>query len=619
MILLIYPIIFLLLGATSYSDLRTVDGIVYDSYVKAAKALHLLDDDQEWKKTMEEASIFRMPVELRQLFAAILIHASPSDSKSLYDTFKTFMFEDFLRDHSEYMAEQQALKNIEEHLSVFGKSCSDFGLPSPTNAYAIDDEIDTEMERSQGETLVTMMNNEQCVAYNTIMNAVNGQTQNGKCFFLSGAGGCGKTFVYKALTSTILGQGGIVKSVAPTGLAATLLKGGKTVHSGFGISIYLDKNTVSRFKQGSKEWKELIATNLIIWDEISMCHVHLLKAVDRSLRDLLNCDEPFGGIPIVVGGDFMQQAPVVLHGNRVQVVEACVKSCDIWLKFRELKLKTNMRVCSDEVEFTSWLLEIGEAKNSSDYSDFVKLDHDILTNDVVASIFGDDIDSLSPDELASRAILCPKNDDTLKINNRILGMLGSSEKVYFSVDSVANCDSEEERTQYPMEFLHSLTPMGLPPHCLRLKKGCCVMLLRNLNPRRGLCNGTRLIVESLGTNLLECIIFSGDNKGKKVFIPRIALDANNSDLPFQLKRKQFPIRLAYSMTITKSQGQTFDRIGVYLPEPVFTHGQLYTALSRVRSKNGLYIQISESTKQGMIFENDVNTYAFNCVYREILA
>lgn len=90
-----------------------------------------------------------------------------------------------------------------------------------------------------------------------------------------------------------------------------------------------------------------------------MCSSHLFNAVDRSLRELLNSEKPFGGIPIVVGGDFRQQAPVVLHGNRVKIVEACVKSSPLWKVFKELKLIKNMRVNQEEVEFTKWLLNVG--------------------------------------------------------------------------------------------------------------------------------------------------------------------------------------------------------------------------------------------------------------------
>lgn len=278
----------------------------------------------------------------------------------------------------------------------------------------------------------------------------------------------------------------------------------------------------------------------------------------------------------------------------------------------------NMRVNAGEEQFAEWLLSVGSGYDGENKSDFVKLDPEFLCKDIVTAVFGDDVGSLKPEELAVRAVLCPKNEDTMRVNETILSKLPGESTCYYSVDSIVDCESAEERAQYPLEFLNSLTPMGMPPHRLNLKKGCCVMLLRNLNTKRGLCNGTRLIVESLCTNVIECSIFSGARRGEKVFLPRINLDVKDSDLPFQLKRRQFPLRLAYSMTITKSQGQTFDRIGINLPDPVFTHGQLYTALSRVRSKKGLFIEMKEGSSQGAIYDNNPDKYTFNCIFRKIL-
>uniref|UniRef100_A0A453RSN4 DNA helicase Pif1-like 2B domain-containing protein n=1 Tax=Aegilops tauschii subsp. strangulata TaxID=200361 RepID=A0A453RSN4_AEGTS len=95
------------------------------------------------------------------------------------------------------------------------------------------------------------------------------------------------------------------------------------------------------------------------------------------------------------------------------------------------------------------------------------------------------------------------------------------------------------------------------------------MLLRNLNPSRGLCNGTRLIVTQLTGRVIEGEIITGKAIGSRVYIPRIVTTSSQSKWPFKLRRRQFAVRLSYAMTINKSQGQTLNRVGVYLPSNVF--------------------------------------------------
>ena len=118
------------------------------------------------------------------------------------------------------------------------------------------------------------------------------------------------------------------------------------------------------------------------------------------------------------------------------------------------------------------------------------------------------------------------------------------------------------------------------------------MLLRNLDALNGLCNGTRLIVKSLMPNLIEATIETGTFAGSVVCIPKIKLFSAETDA-LEFQRIQFPIRLAFAMTINKAQGQTLDRAGLYLPKPVFSHGQLYVALSRVRQKESIKILIGK--------------------------
>ena len=146
------------------------------------------------------------------------------------------------------------------------------------------------------------------------------------------------------------------------------------------------------------------------------------------------------------------------------------------------------------------------------------------------------------------------------------------------------------------EFLNSLTPNGLPPHVLKLKINCPVILLRNIDPANGLCNGTRLVVRGFQRNAIDAEIVLGQHAGRRVFLPRIPLCPSDDDMfPFRFKRKQFPVRLSFSMTINKAQGQTIPNVGVYLPDPVFSHGQLYVVLSRATAKRRIKILAVTST------------------------
>ena len=134
-------------------------------------------------------------------------------------------------------------------------------------------------------------------------------------------------------------------------------------------------------------------------------------------------------------------------------------------------------------------------------------------------------------------------------------------------------DDARDSCGFSVEYINSLNPNGLPRHCIELKKGVPVMLLRNLQPKQGLCNGTRLIFQSLSNNcrVLMCS-YKYNRITKETAIPRIVLKPKTNEFPFDWSRRQFPLRVAFACTINKSQGQTMKRIGLWLPSPVFGLG-----------------------------------------------
>ncbi|XP_065679007.1 ATP-dependent DNA helicase pif1-like [Hydra vulgaris] len=395
---------------------------------------------------------------------------------------------------------------------------------------------------------------------------------------MDGPAGSGKTFTYNYLIAETINRGFKSTTAAWAGIAATLLTNGSTLHGLFKHPVPILDNSTCNVTPYSKHGHFLRQVNLFLLDETSLIPNYALNAIDRLLKDVCNNNFPFGGKVILFGGDFKQILPVVKRGQPAEIVESCIKCYLQWQRVQKFALTENMRVHDGEGEFSQWLLKLGSGtipvKEEDPFKGCIEIPHQciIRENDfIVDKIFGD----AEQNDYSQPVILTPTNVDSLSINEEVLECLPGEVKIYVSGDQIET-DNLNERNNFPVEFLNSLTPSGMPRHCLKYKTGCVIMLLRNLDLKAGLCNGTRIIVCALLNNYIDAEVLTGVSGGKRVFIPRIQLAPSDSNLLFVLKRRQFLVRLAYSITINKTQGQTFDRsLGFSLPN---VHGLLAQAV-----------------------------------------
>lgn len=611
-------------GPTSFLDLKTVNCVVHPTFQSACLALGLLEDDAHWDSALEEAALSDHPIKLRDLFTIMLVHCQLSNPFNLWEKHRNSLSEDIKR-RLELQLDSEELINMKDVynrcliliengvMSIGGQSLPQYGLPQPSRSqnilpnreYLIETSYDVEILEKEVAAKEINLTNEQQMVYHRVLESI--ETGAGQLFFLDAPGGTGKTFLINLLLQKIRSHGHIALAVASSGIAATLLEGGKTAHAAFKLPLTLihQQTPVCSISKQSNLAQVLRECKLIVWDESTMAHKGGFEALCRALQDIKSNNSVMGGVTVLLAGDFRQTLPVVPRGTRADEVEACLKSSYLWNHTHKLFLRKNMRVHlrgdDTAAEFSKILLTIGDGKYPN-IQGLIKIPASLGTvvntlSDLTQKIYPEiaNINMKSNEWLCERAILTPKNDRAAIINNSLLNSFDSPEMEYLSIDSV----KKDDVVNYPVEFLNSLNPPGFPPHKLILKIGTPVMLLRNFKPTK-LCNGTRLRVKALHKNVIEATVLTGCAQGESVFIPRIPLIP--TDYPFEFKRLQFPLKISFAITINKSQGQSLRVAGIDLSEECFSHGQFYVACSRVSSSKHLYVLTSDGKTANIVYK-----------------
>ncbi len=420
-------------------------------------------------------------------------------------------------------------------------------------------------------------NKQQVQAYDLISNT-------NSSFFLTGRAGTGKTTFLRNVQKMVHKQ---FITLAPTGVAA-ILAGGDTIHSFFGLP--MDVCTPGTMgKMSEARILALIHADTIIIDEVSMVRCDIIDAIDYTMRKVLRNMQPFGGKQVIFVGDMFQLPPVVARREERELMQDLYRAADCF--FYKAAVIKRMRLV--KIEF--------QKVYRQDDANFLQILENVRLNKVM------------PEDLMhlNRRVCLPSKEDGMvitlasrnctadAINEKCLAEIDSDEYVY---EGTVTGKFDEKR--FPVDLT------------LKLKVGAQVMFTRNDQQKRW-ANGTIGTVAKLSNDEIQVAIDGGET----YVVPNCSWESYSYEYDKDAKKlkkevtgtfTQYPLKLAWAITVHKSQGMTFDKMYLDLSRGMFAAGQLYVALSRVKTLSGLFLsrpiipQYAHTSREVLSYANGYN-------------
>jgi ATP-dependent DNA helicase PIF1 len=385
----------------------------------------------------------------------------------------------------------------------------------------------------------------------------------GSNIFITGPGGCGKTFLIKYIVKHARQNNKKVSVCAMTGCAAYLLNcGATTLHkwTQLGLANRSFNDNIRFIYNNLNRRTSWAATKLLIIDEVSMMSKYMFDLIDAIGKKVHNNNKPFGGIQIILSGDFYQLPPIQSHID-ISTKDFCFQS-DNWNKSFDYQIHLKKVFRQDNDTFIKILQQIRKGKISTKSIDILEKRIKYIEDKNIQPI-----------------ILTPLKNTATNINNLNLSKL-KTEKYHYNYSIINNCKYKMIQKHIDSKIKHILNSRNITSNLI-IKVGSQVMCTVNINVEQGIINGSVGIIKEIRNNYP---VIEFNNGVIYHMTNHIWMNEDNT-----IGISQLPLQLAWAVTIHKSQGSTLEYAQMDLGSDIFSDGQIYVALSRVKSLDNLYL------------------------------